>query len=266
MLTKLWRNPEVVGRIYLQACNLFPEGLLPDQKDRFFSHAFSVMHKLSAVDYHLENYRRLETEQAAASAARFRENPDDTEEAFELIFELDAFLVQVKSSLDMLAKLLRPILGEGVVKTATFAQKGEALIKGLRQYQKKGGVSVEATDDLITLIEEHRGAWLQRTVELRDHLNHVEALRDYKFTPTSDSSALDGVQKPRFDDTETLTLMELIRSNNLIFQQDFMVLALALRAFPGLVLVREDSAGGSLGVPQEIGKYVVWGWKFQVPG
>ena len=73
-------------------------------------------------------------------------------------------------------------------------------------------------------------------------------------------------RKPRFDDAETLPLMELIRSNNLIFQQDFMALSLALRALPWFVLVQEDSGGVLLGVPPELGKYVVWGWRFQVPG
>ncbi len=60
MIVKLWDDEEIGGRIYLQLCNLFPEAFLSDQKDKFFFHAFSVMHKLTATKYHLDNYKRIE--------------------------------------------------------------------------------------------------------------------------------------------------------------------------------------------------------------
>jgi hypothetical protein len=57
----MWDDNEIGGRIFLQVQNLFVEAILANQKDIFFTHAFSVMHKLTATKYHLKNYERLET-------------------------------------------------------------------------------------------------------------------------------------------------------------------------------------------------------------
>jgi len=113
MIKELWDDPEICGRIYLQAVHLFANQLLADQWDVFFSHTSSVMHKLSATKYHLNNYCRIEE----AEFQSLKTNPPSTDkafEAFELIFEIEAFLFQIKSSLDMLAKLLIPIIGNEV--------------------------------------------------------------------------------------------------------------------------------------------------------
>ena len=140
MITKMWEDDEIGGRIYLQLCNLFVDQIVSDQKDSFFRHAFSVMHKLTATKYHLNNYEKIEQKQFQQARRKFKKNPNETRESFELIFELESFLYQVKSSLDMLIKLLEPIIGAGTVRTKTYSNKGEDLIKGLVQYKKKKGV------------------------------------------------------------------------------------------------------------------------------
>ena len=266
MIVKMWEDQEIGARIYLQACNLFVGGLLlKEQKDRFFTHAFAVMHKLSATKYHLENYRRIEAEQLEEAKRHFSKDASRTREAFELIFELEAFLFQVKSSLDMLVKLLRPILGQHVVKTHTYGNKGEDLIKGLRQYRKKGGVNLEAVDRLIDLAESHKDGWLQRTVELRDELIHIEGLRNYQYRPMKLNDGSIVAQKPRFKNFDTLKTLEIIYQNNLIFHQDFMAFSLALLVPPGIVLGPETESEVASGFPPEMAKYIRWCWRLVTP-
>ena len=256
----MWDDDEIGGRVYLQLCNLFPEAFLSDQKDKFFNHAFSVMHKLTGIKYHRDNYKRIEKIQFEEAKRKFKKKPDETREAFELIFELEAFLYQVKSSLDMLVKLLVPILGSGMVKTTTYSNKGDDLIKGLTQYKNKKDVYVEMVDNLINLVQDHKKAWLEKTVKLRDELNHIEGLRNYRFEPLKLPNGELTVRKPRFKNFDTLEMMNLIYSNNLVFHQDFMVLSLALRAGPAFLLLPMDSKEAERRFNHKSAKYVKWSW------
>ena len=161
MITKMWNDDEINGRIYLQLFNLFANELLSDNKELFFKYASSCMHKLTATKYHLENYRNIEEKQFVEASELFKNDPSTTREAFELIFELEAFLFQIKSSLDILVKLLDPIIGNHRVKTKTFGDKGNNLIKGLRKYKKQNGTNEVAVDNLINIIEYHQDYSIQ---------------------------------------------------------------------------------------------------------
>jgi hypothetical protein len=136
VVVQMWNDEEIGGRIYLQACNLFAQNILRQEHGAFMAHAVSVMHKLTATKYHLANYERVEVEERAIAEKLYKGGSANRREAFPLIFELEAFLFQVKSSLDMLAKLLNPIIGQGNVKTSTYGAKGDGLVKGLEAYRK----------------------------------------------------------------------------------------------------------------------------------
>lgn len=257
---KLWNDEEIGGRIYAQLCHLFPEAILSGQKDRFFQHAFTAMQKLFGTKYHFKNYKRLEAEQYKQAKNQFKNNPHETREAIELIFEIEAFLFQIKSSLDMLVKLLRPTLGNGVVRTQTYSNKGDDLIKGLTQYKNNKNANKEFVENLILLIEDHKETWIKKSVELRDELNHDKGLRDYKFIPRVLPNGEVAVIKPRFKNVETLGFLKTVYSNNLIFHQDFMALSLALKAPPFMFLGHEDQKHVSEMYGKKIGKYIKFCW------
>lgn len=63
MLTKLWSDPETNGRFFLQARHLFADEIFgPDNKSQVWArHLFPVMHKLTAMKYHLETYKQIES-------------------------------------------------------------------------------------------------------------------------------------------------------------------------------------------------------------
>jgi hypothetical protein len=255
VVVQLWTDEEIGGRIYLQACNLFAQSVLQEDHASFMEHAMSVMHKLTATKYHLENYARFEVEERAFAEDLYRRGSANRREAFPLIFELEAFLFQVKSSLDMLAKLLGPIIGYGNVKTNTYGAKGDGLIKGLEAYRKRPSANRRAVDNLMNLITANRDAWIGRVVDWRDTISHYKALKNFRFEFRRGPDGQPECVAPRFEGMETLPFLRLVHSNNLQYQQDFMSFALALKP-RGLVLV----PAGASSDPNPAWRYVKWGW------
>jgi hypothetical protein len=264
LIKKLWSDKEISGRILLQLMNLFPESLLQDQKDRFFKHAFAAMHKLSAMKYHLENYERIEEEQYKQCYETFPTNPTEIREAFELIFELEAFLFQMKSSLDMLVKLLIPAIGPNLVKTHTYENAGNTLLNGLRQYGESKKANKAAVQNLASVVEIHRDGWIKGAVALRDELNHIEGLNNYQFVPLHLPDGKIGVERPRFKGKETLPFMRLIYHNALVFHQDFMVYTLSLKSPPVFSLAPQDPVRAEKDFPG-CGQYVKFCWVMTDP-
>ncbi len=61
ILNKSWRDQEIIGKIYCQTLRLQIDGYLTEsEKEIFFKHLKSLMHKLHAIKYHLTNYRKIE--------------------------------------------------------------------------------------------------------------------------------------------------------------------------------------------------------------
>lgn len=261
IVKKIYDNDEISGRIYCQLCNLYLDTILHEEKDRFFSHAFSVMHKLYATKYHLQNYKRIEKQQLQRAEDLFRKGKFELREQLELIFELEAFLFQIKSSLDMLAKLLSPIIGDNIVHTQTYKNKGEGLITGLERYKDRSGVNVVAVERLIELMRSDKDDWLSRVIDYRDTCSHFEAIRDYVFEPIKLPNGRIVAKKPSFKGMNTVEFMETAYSNNLEYHQDFIVFALAIKLPKTIVPIRQDFEK----VKEEFGeaaKYVKWGLGF----
>jgi hypothetical protein len=255
----MWDDDEIGGRIYLQACHLFTAGLAADQKSRVIQHAVSVLHKLTATKYHMNNYGRLELAQKAEWEARFKAEPDfGLREAHELIAEVEAFLFQVKSSLDMLVKLLIPIVGTGTLKTHTYGNKGEDLEKGLKQFRRNGAANAWAVDALTDLVQRARQTWIETTVSMRDRFSHYAALTGLRFQPIEWPSGWIEARSPTLDGEEIWPKLRKIYQCNLEFQQDFMATALCLKS-RGVKLVLESPSAMESSWKSAGGRFIKWG-------
>src|SRR5690606_14944167 len=93
------------------------------------------------------------------------------------------FLFQIKSSLDILVKLLRVVAPPGIISTQTYAKEGDAIVKGLSQLKKKAGIVESRVDRLIALVESEKMAWLKTVVEWRDELSHYTTVKNHRFVP-----------------------------------------------------------------------------------
>lgn len=258
----IWTDFEIAGSIYVQLCHLDFDTLLLDEKtkEQFFTHAASVMHKLHATKYHLKNYQRIEKEQKVQCKRMFAKNPGERRECLELIFELEAFLYQVKSSLDMLAKLLDPVLGKGMVGTHTYAKKGNTLLKGLKQYLNKKDCNEDAVNRLMLIVEDARDNWIQTVVEVRDKVNHVEGLKDFHFEPNFLSGNRVEAIPPKFGGVNTKEFLEKVYLANVTYHQDFICHTVALiapRMFELAPITSTHPATEDFG---EAGKYLRWSW------
>ncbi len=265
-ITKLWSEEEIIGRLYLQACKFDVQGFLSNtEKDDFLDKLFTVMHKITAMKYHLDNYQRIEKEHLIKARRLFKKDQNQTIEAFELIFELESFLFQLKSSLDMLVKLLIPIIGKGIVGTQTFGDKGNNVIKGLEKYKSKKDVNVKAINDLIILIRDDKNSWLKNVINIRDHLNHIKGLRNYEFVPFKLPNGEIIPKKPQFLKLQTVPFMRLVYSNNLEFSQDFMSLSIAIRLPRGLFLIEANSTKCQEEFNHKAARFIkyAWGANFQ---
>jgi len=136
-------------------------------------------HKLYAVKYHLltikkeikERVAEFEKNYSAGSGIAFEtENP-------RLVYETEAFLFQVKSSLDILVQglgcVIPPLKSMHSFKSKNIdgvEHSGGSVITALR----KNGF-----ESLGKLFESHRGEWIQELVDMRDTITHYSRLRHF---------------------------------------------------------------------------------------
>lgn len=228
-IVKIWSDEEICARIWSQAM-ILTAGMEDKFSGKFFDLLANVMQKLEATRYHLSRIKLLEIEEEKFALEAFSRNENKLREAFELIFEFDAFLVQVKSSLDMLVKLVPTCCVGTNFSIESYSRKGDTLAKSLKQYRNKKGVFVEAVNTLIKRIEADKSEWLEKVVQLRDIFNHKRALQRLVFKATSE-----GVISPKMMGLKLSELASLIFSNNLEFQQDFLVDLLWIKRGPAFL-------------------------------
>jgi hypothetical protein len=135
-----------------------------------------IDHKLHAVRYHLDNYEQAEGAKVGefghnykppAGAQMIKEEPA-------LIYEVEAFLFQVKSCLDILAGVLKPALGFNY---CSFGDKGDDVI---RQLRNNCPASLRAhAEKIAKLVEDAQDAWLVEVIKMRDEVTHYSRLEGF---------------------------------------------------------------------------------------
>jgi hypothetical protein len=193
---------------------------------QFLSSMLAVMTKLERSKYHSVRCREL-AQAAVASAPTPEEGASHADHTTGVETEVEAFLLQAKSTLDLLCKTLEPILG---VKIRTFGDKGDAVVRLLRNNVPDDRKARAA--GLIRLIDGDQ-QWLRRTIALRDSIGHFRVL------PSS------GLRSQRVGDkvfvgepvdengTEFSKIVMVLYFNLLTFCEDFLALTLNLAMPPG---------------------------------
>jgi len=136
-------------------------------------------HKLHGVKYHLETIqkevaKRVEEFQkdysAGSGVSTEIKNP-------RLVYETEAFLYQVKSSLDLLVQVLGSRIPP-LASTPTFKKKP---VDGVKH---AGGAVIDALSKngfpaLAELFEKYRSQWIQKLVDMRDTATHYSQLKGF---------------------------------------------------------------------------------------
>jgi hypothetical protein len=136
-----------------------------------------LKHKLSAIRYHSDNFKKEEDDwiERYKTSIVSGESCNVIEDNPKIIYEVEAFLFQVKSCLDVLNQLIR--IAFKLPFGRTYRKGGEILIQVLKDNCPKDLQSKR--ENMISIIESNK-RWILHTVEMRDEVTHDSDLVGFK--------------------------------------------------------------------------------------
>jgi hypothetical protein len=229
-------NAIILSRILARSLDFIHcTNLKKEESHDFIDLVILISRKLLSVWNHLQAYRAEEQR----LREKFWANPDaPPEHSQELYEEFDVFSVQVKSTLDHLVQMLRPVLGKKMT-MYTFADKGERILRclqrnmSLRQY----GGQVRAMEHY--LFTEVNKQWLTALIDTRDRVNHgmTGGLKIERFAVFRESDGT--VHLPMWSPEQKLSdAMGMAWGNLFRYVEDFIALTLNFRIKPEFSFVR----------------------------
>ena len=184
-----------------------------------------IARKMLSVWKHLQAYHDEETRLTAKFTARADTHREHPQELYE---EFDVFAVQIKSTLDHLVQVMRPMLGRKW-SMYTFAEKGEGVLNSLRRNTGKRYVQhVELMERV--LFSEVNKEWLTMIIVSRDRVNHGLAggvtIERFAVFRNPDGT----VSLPTWNAQQTLRdAMNIAWENFFRYVEDFLALAINFR-------------------------------------
>jgi hypothetical protein len=261
-LLKMPFDIEIMGRLYYQARELLlSQGFdffkpKEEERDKFIAILLDVTIKISAMQYHLKNYEQHEALCIEQIKAKCGADPFISLQAYELLFDLEAFMFQMKSALDLTVKFLEALFPNRF-KTKTFGDMGENLIKGLEKFKKDKNAKKEIVDSIISMIRDDQKTWLKQAITLRTSLNHFKTIAGYNYQAKKCGNKWE-IIAPRIAGIDVLTYMKTIYSNCLEFIQYFMCLVIGMFLPKPVSVGVRNSNVSSIGEP--LNQYIKFGW------
>ena len=233
-IKKLTSDKEIAAKIFLQLSHI-KDAIRVDEgaKARLFQHAIEVARKLESVKYHRDNLLRICREELTKlQGSGENSNVPVIDLATGAEKEVEAFLMQGKSCLDLLVKIFEPLLG---IKLHSYGQGGDRVLKALRNRLK--GDEARRAQPLIDVIEDDQG-WIHRWFKRdRDTITHYKTLPSSGFVGVPDRDGLLHYRTPTtLDGISFEQLVQVLYQNLLTFCEDFLALAASIKFHPGIVL------------------------------
>ncbi|OGB13659.1 MAG: hypothetical protein A2W72_02440 [Burkholderiales bacterium RIFCSPLOWO2_12_67_14] len=245
---------EINGRIFWQlreilGDNFFLIGFRDEEtKEKFSNVVLDVMLKLHSMRYHVDNFKQIE-EQYLKSIETSEQGIFRTHR---MLFEFEAFLFQLKSTLDITVKVLSVFLPNRFP-TKTFRGKGVALCASLEKYKHDKTCKTDLADNLIGVICDDREAWLEHAISLRDDIGHYRTLAEFNYHAVNHGTTRK-ITKPQIAGMPPLEYMQLTFQNCIEFVQDFLCIAVAL-AIPS----QFGLSGANPNIGEPIAQYIKYG-------
>lgn len=252
-LLKMPFDLEIMGRLYYQARELLlSRGFdifkpKEEEPDKFISILLDVIIKISAMKYHLRNYEQHEALCIEELKGKCGASSHISLKAYELLFELEAFMFQMKSALDLAVKFLE-VLFPHRFKTMTFGEKGEDLIKGLEKFKKDKNAKKEIVDSIISMIKEDQKSWLKQAITLRTTLAHFKTIAGYNYQAKNNGEEWE-IIIPKIAGLNVLPYMQTTYSNCLECIQDFMSLVIGMFLPKGFTVGVRNTNISNVGEP-----------------
>jgi hypothetical protein len=233
-IKRIVSDVEISRCIYMQLCDLMPcVQLEEERKSELFTTVIEVMKKLEALKYHKVNCVRIISEELG----RRNNSKEHDNRAVQIDLtsgaekEAEAFLMQGKSCLDVLAKIFRPLFN---IKLNTYGKSGDQLIQSLQNNLDTEELArSKALIQIIRVDKEWINKWLKSE---RDTVSHYKALESSGFRNLS-SSGTPFFEAPATKEGYPLDeLLENLYHNLLTFCEDFIARAVSVRFHPAVML------------------------------
>ena len=184
MLERVYFNDPsgmIRDRILDQFVQMLQYTTVPDKERQEIIQLLSLIsYKMLAVWTHDQRYEVMEKKRIAEAEAnpqdRRLDKPIRFEHAQDMYIELDEFLVQVKSTLDYMVKILHYTFGfKFEADLHSFHKNGLAIAKLLRNNTKKDEQAQRTARYLIKFIEsEPHQLFLKAIIDARNAMNHFQ--------------------------------------------------------------------------------------------
>jgi hypothetical protein len=233
-LTRINADGEVMAKVWLQLCDLKDAINVPEKnKEALYRWAIDLTRKLESVRYHRDNLLRVLDDE-------FKKRATETEPTNVALIdlttgaetELEAFLMQGKSSLDVLVKIFVPLLG---IKLHSYGNAGGKVAKTLRNNLK--GDQLARAQDLLSLIDKDKpwiGKWFGSK---RDTVTHYKPIQSSGFVTLPIQDGVPRYAPPVTDNGIAFQeAVVLLYQNLLTFCEDFLALAVSITFPPMIVL------------------------------
>ena len=233
-LTQINAVPEVMTKTWMPLYDFKEAIQIPEARKRdLFNWAIDVTRKLESVKYHRDNLLRILNEEflkrsvnTAPTNAMFIQINTGAEKEFE------AFLLQGKSTLDILVKTFVPLFG---IKLHSYGNGGEKVSKTLKR--NLNAEQLARAQPLLSLIEEDK-EWIEKWF-----CGHHDTVAHYKpivSTGFVTPPILDGVPRhappTTSDGVAFYEAVFVLFTNLLTFTEDFLALSVNI-TFPSVFSV-----------------------------
>ncbi len=148
---------------------------IPENRAIVKSRVNRLVHKLEGIIFHLDNF--VEQEKVVEAKLISEGHASDHDSIVmdpKLIYELEAFLFQLKSCLDILAQTISLVYG--LPSITTYSRDGDNLIKSLKQNARQN-----LKDDalqIVTIINNNK-KWISDSIDMRDEVTHYSDLEGF---------------------------------------------------------------------------------------
>lgn len=210
--------------------------LSPEEQSHCYDVVILTSRKMVSVWKHLDAYRQEEDR----LLNEFASGGEHIDYGQQLFSEFDEFAVQIKSTLDHVVKVMRPMVGKCWT-IGTFGDKGDKVIDCLdRNVPRKYAFKVDFMKKVC--FRDERKQWLDAIIGARDRINHLQdggiAIKNVSVYRAGDGS----VEVPRWSDEQKLRdAMGGLWNEFFFLIEDFIVCSLHFRLNAGLSLMRKPS-------------------------
>ncbi len=148
---------------------------VPENRHVLTERVSRLKHKLYGIRYHIENFaaeenkiiKKYSEDYHAPATSGFYHNP-------RLIYEIEAFLFQIKRALDILAQIIAMTYNLNGLNTYSISDKGNKIVNKLREFKKYEVLRSELADRL-----QDADKWIRDAIDMRDEVTHISNLQGF---------------------------------------------------------------------------------------